>query len=180
MSRFGNILAFLVGVAVGGAAVWSYAREKYAAIAEEEIRSVKETFRARERGQDEALDAGSEKTDISEYDRQLREAGYTDCPVESVSQTLSSHPIVISPDEFEENEEFFKVELLYFADGVLTDEVNEIVENADEIIGDALNHFGEYEEDSVYVQNDTRHCCYAIRKDLRYYSDVLEDMPPVH
>jgi len=168
-----NILAFLVGAAVGGIAVWSYAKEKYASIAEEEIRSVKETFQKRQAEQ-------------AEYGKILHEEGYTDYTSdhkdeEGADETLSApSPLVISPDEFEENEEFFKVELLYFADGVLTDEVNEVVENADEIIGDALDHFGEHEDDSVYVRNDLRHCCYAIRKDLRNYSDVLKDMPPVH
>jgi len=168
-----NILAFLVGAAVGGIAVWSYAKEKYAGIAEEEIRSVKETFQKRQAEQ-------------AEYDQILQENGYTDYASDAkgkngADETSSApSPLVISPDEFEENEEYVKVELLYFADGVLTDEVNEVIENADEIIGDALEHFGEYEDDSVYVQNDVRHCCYAIRKDLQNYADVLKDMPPNH
>jgi len=180
-----NILLFLAGAVIGGVLGWTYAKEKYAVIAEEEINSVRETFRMREAKQDKAADVAPKEggssplpDETTAYEEVLRKAGYTDC---SASVSVSSPlPEVVSPEEFDEDEEYFKVELLYFADGVLTDEVNEIVPNPDEIIGDALEHFGEYEDDSVYVRNDTRHCYYAIRRDLRKYTDVLKEMPPVH
>lgn len=42
---------------------------------------------------------------------------------------------------------------------------------------DSLNHFGEYEDDSVFVRNDARKCDYEILLDQRTYSEVAEDMP---
>lgn len=37
-------------------------------------------------------------------------------------------------------------------------------------------HFGEYEEDAVFVRNDAKKCDYEILKDLRRFCDVLEDL----
>ena len=60
------------------------------------------------------------------------------------------------------------------ADGVLADDMDEIIEDVDEVVGeDSLNHFGEFEEDSVYVRNDERKCDYEILRDNRNYADVV-------
>jgi hypothetical protein len=68
--------------------------------------------------------------------------------------------------------------LTYYSDGVLTDENDEVLEDVEDIIGiDSLNHFGEYEEDSVYVRNDEKLCDYEILLDNRNYSDVYNERP---
>lgn len=52
-------------------------------------------------------------------------------------------PYVISPDEFGGVEEYEKISLSYYADGILADDDDEVMENADEIVGlDSLTHFG--------------------------------------
>ena len=43
-----NIIIFAVGAAIGSAVTWKFAKNKYSKIADEEIRSVKETFAKRE------------------------------------------------------------------------------------------------------------------------------------
>lgn len=69
--------------------------------------------------------------------------------------------------------------LTYFADGVLADECGEIVDDVEEIIGDGLDHFGEYEDDSVFVRSDAKRCDYEILKDLRDFSDFKKkNFPP--
>ena len=40
-----------------------------------------------------------------------------------------------------------------------------------------MSHFGEYEDDSVFVRNDDRKCDYEILMDQRLYSDVIKGMP---
>ena len=48
----------------------------------------------------------------------------------------------------------------------------------DEIVGkESLNHFGEYEDDSVFVRNDRLKRDYEILLDQRNYSDVVKTMP---
>ena len=39
-----NIIIFAVGAAIGSAVTWKVVKDKYSKIADEEIRSVKETF----------------------------------------------------------------------------------------------------------------------------------------
>ena len=76
------------------------------------------------------------------------------------------------------NEEHEQISLTYYADGVLADENDEVIEDVEDAVGiDSLNHFGEYEDDSVFVRNDARKCDYEILLDQRTYSEVVEDMP---
>ena len=79
---------------------------------------------------------------------------------------------------FVDDEEYEQISLTYYADGVLADENDEVIEDVEDAVGiDSLNHFGEYEDDSVFVRNDARKCDYEILLDQRTYSEVVEDMP---
>ena len=58
--------------------------------------------------------------------------------------------------------------------------MEDIVDDFDEAVGaDFASHFGEYEEDSVCVRNDARHCYYMILRDYRTHAEVLEKLPKV-
>ena len=81
-------------------------------------------------------------------------------------------PHVISPEEFAEIEEYETTSLYYFSDGILTHLNGEVVEDVDEIIGtESLTHFGEYEDDSVFVRNDKLKCDFEILRDPTRYAD---------
>ncbi|PNH20964.1 hypothetical protein B6K86_02610 [Lachnospiraceae bacterium] len=185
-------LAFIIGAATGSIATWYMLKEKYEALAQEEIDSVKEVFLRREqelKGQsvkkiiaEGIKEAGKEKPDLKEYARRLEKGDYTrysgfglekgEKPVSEVG------PYVIPPEQFGDNEEHEQISLTYYADGVLTDENDEVIEDVEDAVGiDSLNHFGEYEDDSVFVRNDTRKCDYEILLDQRTYSEVVDDMP---
>ena len=87
-------------------------------------------------------------------------------------------PYVIQPSEFGEFDDYEKISLTYTADGVLLDDMNEIVDDIEEIVGeDSLEHFGEYEDDSVYVRNDSKKCDYEILLDQRNYQEIFEIQP---
>lgn len=192
MSKFATPAAFFVGLAVGAGAAWYYAKEKYACIAEQEIASVKEAYAQREQKAEPepkvtpvTLTPGKppEKPSIVDYAQKVKEAGYTDYS-RSVEPDKKPNPgelpYVISPDEFGEIEEYTKVSLTHFSDGVLADECGEVVDNVEEIVGDALEHIGEYEEDCVHVRNDAKRCDYEILEDLRTFSEFQETLPPNH
>lgn len=191
MSRMTNALSFFAGAAIGGGLVWYYIREKETARADREIESVKETYAKREQADRPDKPATSilpgknqDKPDLADYVKRLEREGYTEYsrtiePAEKENpETSEDGPYVISPAEFGEIEEYNKISLTYFADGILADELNEPVDDVEEIVGDALEHFGEYEDDSVFVRNDAKRCDYEILQDLRNFKDVLEDMPP--
>ena len=185
-----NVLSFAVGAAIGSAVTWKLVKTKYEQIAQEEIESVKEVFSKRERSEKEETDEPvkmktqitSEKPDIMEYAAKLKEFGYSgetdedqdeDEYEEEEDEMRSDRPYVISPDDYDENG-YETESLTYYADGVLTDSYNEIIEDVDDIVGvESLEHFGEYEDDSVFVRNDNRQCDYEILKDYRNYADVF-------
>lgn len=84
-------------------------------------------------------------------------------------------PEIIPPEEYGEIEEYDQLEYTYFADCVVVDSDGDIVDGdeVEDTIGfESLNHFGDYESDSVFIKNDVRHAYYAVYKDLRKYSDV--------
>lgn len=197
-SKMTAMLGFMTGIILGGAVAWYYSKEKYAFIAEQEIASVKEAYAKHEQKEKPVespaptmLPPGKtgEKPDLVEYAKRLRGEGYTEYsttvagkPVaeETPKGTPGEIPYVISPEEFGELDGYTPVSLTYFADGVLSDEYGAVVDDVEEIVGDALNHFGEYEEDSVFVRNDAKRCDYEILQDLRTFEEFLKTLPPNH
>jgi len=185
-------LAFIIGAATGSVATWYLLKDKYEALAQEEIDSVKEVFLRREQ---ELKDQSVKKTvaegikavdkakpDLKEYARRLEKEGYTkysDFGSDEEEKPVSeADPYVIPPEQFGDNEGYEQISLTYYADGVLADENDEVIEDVEDAVGiDSLNYFGEYEDDSVFVRNDARKCDYEILFDQRTYSEVAEDMP---
>lgn len=91
---------------------------------------------------------------------------------------MEMKPYVISPDEFGEFEDYERISLSYYADQILADEDDEKVEDVDNVVGlESLTHFGEFEDDSVFVRNDRLKCDYEILLDQRTYSDVIKQRP---
>lgn len=87
-------------------------------------------------------------------------------------------PYIITPDEFAESNGYEGITLTYYLDDVLADDMDEIIEDADILVGkDFKNHFGEYENDAVYVRNDTLKCDYEILKDLNTYEGATGISP---
>ena len=118
-------------------------------------------------------------------------AGYSLNPDPIASNYMSNDPIVLndrptevklqpkniyimSPTEFQEAPNGTKtVTLFYYRDGILADDDYNIIKHPETIIGeDALNSFGRYEDDAVYVRNEDTKTDYEILLDNRCYSDV--------
>lgn len=124
----------------------------------------------------------SDKPSLSDYAKILNDKGYTDYSSitdkkeekEGGNESVDvKKPYVISPDEFGELDEYEAVSLNYYADGVLTDDWDNVIEDVEGIVGvDSLTHFGEYEEDSVFVRNDNLKTDYEILMDVRNFSSI--------
>ena len=185
-------LGFIIGAASGATVARYLLKDKYETLAQEEIDSVKEVFARREQEmKDETVkrnvaegikDSDRTKPDLKEYAEQLKKNGYTrysdlSADDEGVSDKQTK-PYVIPPEQFGDDENYDQISLTYYADGVLADENDEVIDDVEETVGiESLNHFGEYEDDSVFVRNDTRKCDYEILLDQRTYSEVAEEMP---
>lgn len=182
-----GFIAFLSGAAMGAAVTWCCVRKKYEELAQEEIESVKEVFRKKESTgkevQPSVSDEDADAADRKRYNDILKKEGYVNYSGNNTGERRDDamkhkKPYVISPEQFGEEEDYDQVSLTYYADQVLADENDEIVEDVEEAIGfESLSHFGEYEDDSVFVRNDERKCDYEILLDQRMYSDVAARMP---
>jgi hypothetical protein len=187
-------LAFIVGAGMGSVCTWKLLKRKYELIAQEEIDSVKAAYATRQIGKGfvegfrDGLKVAEDRTqkdeddvDFKKYASIIQKEGYTDYSrsvEEKKGEAFVEKPYVISPEEFGEFEEYEKISLTYYADEVLADENDEEVDDVDEIVGEeSLNHFGEYEDDSVFVRNDRLKCDYEILLDQRNYSDVAKTRP---
>lgn len=181
---------FAVGAIIGSAVTWKLIKTKYEQIAQEEIDSVKETF---SRLHDESTDKEEkakmvecakdlisisdikEKPSIKEYASKIKEYDYVNySDNEKEVSNVKNHPFVISPEEFGEMD-YSMVSLVYYADGVLANDCDEIIEDVENTVGtDFPSHFGEYEDDSVFVRNNELELDYEILRDTRNYSDVVK------
>ncbi len=192
MNKTINFMMFVLGVAVGSVVTWRYVEKKYEQIAQDEIDSVKEVFSKREAEFTENTEArikadnAKEKLSVIEYAAHLREQGYTNYsdladekPEEVKEDPMTvDKPYVIAPEEFGDLDDYETISLTYYADQILADDNDVIVDDVEDIVGfDSLNSFGEYEYDSVFVRNDRLKCDYEILLDQRKYSSVIRRKP---
>lgn len=184
-----GITGFVLGAAAGALVTWKLIEKKYHAIADEEIASVKKAYSEQKSDKDREqtippitvpLPDDQEKAD--EIDKVIKKYSAEDKPDYTVysqakedstntDDNSSDKPYVISPEECNELDDYSFVELTYYAgNGVLVDDEGDPIEDPERIVGDDFSsHFGEYEDDSVFVRNDRLMCDYQILLDSREY-----------
>ena len=187
-SKVAFIIGSVVGVGIGVAGTYSYFKDKYEKLAEEDFNS-RRVFD--EDKKEESVEPIVEKTadsrtvdkpSIAECAAILQREGYvnySDMQNKKQKQEIAvDRPYVIQPSDFGEFDDYEKISLTYTAGGVVLDDMNEIVDDIEETVGeDSLEHFGEYEDDSVYVRNDAKKCDYEILLDQRNYQEIFETHP---
>lgn len=201
-----SIVSFIGGAAISGLAVWKILEKKieakYAEISDEEIKSVKEKFTVPKSAEMmEALkkklekNPGEEKSginlkeksslaDMKSYVRKLKDGGYTnysnvDMKTDTDDEEAEDPDIqIIDPDDFGDDDEYDCISLTFYADGILADEDNNIIDDVDGTISKrALFHFGDYEDDAVHVKNDKRKAYYEVLTDSRSYEKATNKKP---
>lgn len=178
-------IAFTAGAITGSVISWVFAKKKYDTVVEE-VCSAEEVFAKRDKEKKEHETQKDEKTEVVEEDDDpevdicddlIEDLGYSSVKEEKEDVNVE-RPYIITPDEFDEFDDYEAISLLYFADGVLTGDNYDVIDDVDDIVGaDSLNHFGEYEDDSVFVRNDRLKSDFEILIDQRKYSDVIKTMP---
>ena len=186
-----NLLYFVTGAAIGSVVTWKLIEKKYKDLADEEIESVKETFKNRRQmkindketsekfitkyknSKDKIEDiVSNEKYNIENKEEVDDECDYTIDVNEGVEFI---NPHIITPEEFGEYNEYKIKTLIYYADNVLTDEDDNPITSLEmeEMIGiDSLDHFGEYEDDSVYVRDENNEIDYKILRSEKMFSEI--------
>lgn len=192
-----KLLCFVTGAAIGSVVTWKLIEKKYKDLADEEIESVIETFKNRKpRITKDNVKETVEKV-INKY-KEPKETvedivtaeGYSIEDEEETDEDDDSNytvdvdtgvevivPYVITPGQFGEYSEYGTKTLTYYADNVLTDEIDNPItsEEMETMIGpDALDHFGEYEDDSVYIRDEMNEMDYEILKSEKTFSEIQE------
>lgn len=182
-----KVLYFAVGAALGSAATYFVVKRKYEELANQERIEREEYYKSKEEEEEyyEPVDEDmveynniassytsqedAKGDDILKYYRQRVKEHEKER--EKEEENVGERPYVISPEEFGEVG-YKTVSLTYYANGVLADEHDKEIgeDGIERLVGmESLNHFGEYEDDSVFVRNDKLHTDYEILKDLDDY-----------
>lgn len=192
-----NLLCFVAGAAIGSVVTWKLIEKKYKDLADEEIESVIETFKNRKPRitKDEVKETvekvinkfkepketvedivTAERYSI-EDDEETEEDDESNYTVDVDPGVEVIVPYVITPEQFGEYNEYGTKTLTYYADNVLTDEIDNPI-TSDEMVTmigpDALDHFGEYEDDSVYIRDEMNEMDYEILKSEKTFSEISE------
>lgn len=201
MSKLKTILVFTAGLICGGVGAYIAAKSQYERILKDEIDSVKETYKNRqplvvkeveEEHDEDTTEENNDESQVTEQDKKdynsiLKESGYVNYTKymngeeenkETMVYDKNDIPYVIEPEEFGEDG-FDTQTLTYYADGVLVDDLDDVVEDPDVVVGlENLKIFEEFGASSVTVRNDIFKVDYEIIKDDWNYSDLNQDVPP--
>lgn len=192
-----NLLCFVAGAAIGSVVTWKLIEKKYKDLADEEIESVIETFKNRKpritkdnvkETVEKVINKYKEPKEIVEdivtgerysieNEEEIDEDDESNYTVNMDNDVEVVTPYVITPEQFGEYNEYGTKTLTYYADNVLTDEIDNPI-TLDEMVimigPDALDHFGEYEDDSVYIRDEMNEMDYEILKSEKKFSEIPE------
>ena len=188
--KLSNVLLFTAGVAAGSLVTWRYFKFKYEVV-EDEIEEKTEEPEGESDEEDPEVSESKmsyKKPPLKEYVKMVEDNGYVPkTHMEEVEEEIANgewddkdvyEPYIIRPEEYGELHAYETLSLNYYADGVLTDELDNPIEDMESLVpADFADHFGEYEDDVVHVRNDNLECDYEILRDLRKFTDVVGEYP---
>lgn len=180
------VVSFAAGALIGSAVTWIFAKKYYENITQDEIDSVKEEFSKRIPHRNDPVEPEEKETEMDQYNKAVSNYDYTahsndkksDAKEDKMTNIFEEDIEYIDPDAYGEYMDYEQVSLTYFADGILAyEDTLEVIDDVKSIVGEFFaDHFGEYEDDSVFVRNDATRCEYEILADTRKYADAYSEM----
>lgn len=202
---------FVAGSVVGGTATYfatrKMAKEHFSQMAADDIASVKQRYREKEQKLDEKIKDKKYKDKLTDLGYAADTTGLR--PTEDIREEVETvevrspypddyipdedrdltKPHLISQAEYDDNDEFHKIELVYYEkDDTLADEDETEILDATNILGDFdPSNFGHIksEPDQMLVRSPKLRADYTIIRDRRAYTAVIlgfeepEDKPPI-
>lgn len=165
-----TFVAALAGAVVGGIAGYFFGRASVRSQAEKDIQEAKEYYKEvyeKECKKEEELPVG--EAEQKAY-RETVKASYISDGDEEVEDEegpveMSEVPYIIDPDAYITggNKGFGQYVLHYYAgNGVLVNEKDETIDIESNIGNDFVNHFGEFESNTVFVRNEAQLADYEV------------------
>ena len=136
----------------------------------------------------------SSKTIMTDYKRTIDKVGYDTISTDKIKPNKKNNRkkeeelekmdkqdtpeiFVISPDEFNTLDGYDTATMYYSSDNYVLDSNYTILSDKEIecMIGhDPAGHFGEYEEDSVFIRNEVRMCDYEILLSMKTAASIME------
>lgn len=191
-----GVISFVMGACVGVAGTYIFLNKRFNKMLIEEENRLKGLYEKKElkdeltdedvfvypeENGDEVTDEekavqARNKEDISDYARKMiHNEDYTRYFNKGKEAEKVKAYEYIAPGEIGEEEDYDICTLTYFADGILADENDEILDMEEYagILGNFTTHFGEFADDEVCVRNDDQKTYYEVLMDYRNYADVV-------
>ena len=192
MKSIKGIFIFVLGVVSGTFVGAQLAKNKYEEIANEEIEEIRAYYKERATELPEQtveMTRDEEEPKVEEiieerkqYDNIIKRGNYMAVDEEE-QNNVCDEAYPIDPSEFGNDGKNATETLTYFADGVLVNEVDEVIEDPDLVVGrHHIDIFNEFPDATcVYVRNDLDGTDYEILKDDWCWSDFNEKgyAPPI-
>ena len=199
-STLNKVIIFAIGAAIGSLVAWKLTKTKYEKIMIEEEQSLREYYNKKTKVYEDSantlhdyyndrLKEIDEKEKKMEEDKKTEESKIVNDLRERYAEVLKDHkysidepcyeggqdrPYVVTPEEFGNADEYDIISLNYYADGIVSDDWGDKIEDLEATIGeDFASHYGEYEEDAVYIRNDRLKVEYEVLKSLSKYSEMF-------
>lgn len=189
MSKIKGLLIFAAGAVAGTVAGIGISKRHFEAIAAQEINEVRDYYRKankelEEQKEDQKEEQKEEQENtkkeevveetIEEYNNIIKYGNYV--PTEEIDDEDDDYsddePYIIDPSEFGNNGNYATQTCTYFADGVLVDDVDEVIEDPEKLVGNLhVDIFRDFDATSVYVRNDWMKMDFEILKDDWFWSD---------
>lgn len=192
MSKVKGLLIFAAGAIAGTVAGIGMAKRHFEAIAAQEINEVRDYYRKVNKEladqlvdktsdiKEEPAEKSIEEEEKEEYNNIIKHGNYmTTEEIDDEEELFSEddEPYIIDPSEFGNNGHYATQTCTYFADGVLVDDVDEVIEEPETLVGTFhVDIFRDFDATSVYVRNDWMKMDFEILRDDWFWSD-LGDVP---
>ena len=190
MSKIKGLLIFAAGAVAGTVAGIGISKRHFEAIAAQEINEVRDYYRKVNKELEEQKEEQKEEQEntkkeevveetIEEYNNIIKHGNYvTTEEIDDEEDDYSDdEPYIIDPSEFGNNGNYATQTCTYFADGVLVDDVDEVIEDPEKLVGNLhVDIFRDFDATSVYVRNDWMKMDFEILKDDWFWSD-LDNIP---
>lgn len=184
MSNLKGLLIFAAGALAGAFAGARIAKKHYEELAQEEIEEVRAYYKNKEKEETNAIEEPEkieeksiEVEEKKEYDTIIKHGNYMTMEEDEENEEdelcdSDDEPYIIDPSEFGNYGHYATQTCTYFADGVLVDDVDEVIEDPETLVGNYhVDIFRDFDATSVYVRNDWMKMDFEIIRDDWFWSD---------
>ena len=179
MNSIKYALIFAAGAVLGAVSAVAMVKEKYESLAEIEIETIRRYYKEKMKKEEKVEEPVKEEEVYEDITNIYKGNTVEEKPfIQKGDEIVDPYdtPYIINSEEFGEEEEYDTMTLTYFEDKVLVDDVDDVIEDKDTVVGlENLKIFEEFPGcTTIYVRNDIWKTDFEIIKDDWNWSDLQE------